>query len=159
MAESGPRWYCKFANSCTVDYPFAVSSSTFLFMELGFLFGECFLSGYHSKKKSCDVQGKSRPYVCTLYFVAGMTKGKNHILVGEVLHPLDHFYVPPLDGLQQLLVSCTEDYTTSGCSNSCARGPDQKFHYVHYLWKYIEGSDPANTTTHYTLQKLHVLHI
>lgn len=67
MAESGPiRWYYKFANSCTVDYPFVASSSTFLFIELEFLFGECFLSGgHHSKKKSCDVQGKSRPYVCT----------------------------------------------------------------------------------------------
>lgn len=85
-------------------------------------------------------------HVCVPGFVAGMTDGQNHILVGEVLHPLGHFCIPPLDELQQLHVSCTEDYT-SGHSNSCVRCPDWKFHYVPYLWKYIESFDPANTTT------------
>lgn len=106
MAESGPiRWYYKFANSCTVDYPFVASSSTFLFIELEFLFGECFLSGgHHSKKKSCMCR-ESQGHMCVPGFVAGMTKGQSHMLVGEVLHPLDHFCVPPLDELQQLHVS------------------------------------------------------
>lgn len=85
-------------------------------------------------------------HVCVPGFVAGMTDGQNHILVREVLHPLGHFCIPPLDELQQLHVSCTEDYT-SGHSNSCVRCPDWKFHYVPYLWKYIESFDPANTTT------------
>lgn len=85
-------------------------------------------------------------HVCVPGFVAGMTDGQNHILVGEVLHPLGHFCIPPLDELQQLHVSCTEDYT-SRHSNSCVRCPDWKFHYVPYLWKYIESFDPANTTT------------